>query len=80
MSDVIFRRDEHGRPIAEDGWPISGNAKVSEAAVAGALSESKVYLMISRGELPTQRFGRSVRIPWSVVRERLLNPSAGMMQ
>lgn len=70
-----FRRDDHGRPIADDGYPLTGNARVCEVAMAAGIAQSSVYLMIARGELPTQRFGRAIRVPWSVVRERFLTPS-----
>jgi len=48
--------------------------RVAEVAEALALSRSKVASMISRGELPAERIGRSVRIEASAleawVRER----------
>jgi len=69
MSETI-KRDERGRPIAEDGYPLGGNATIAETAAASGLSASKIYLMINRGELRAQRHGRSVRVPWQAVREQ----------
>ncbi|MEJ7593023.1 MAG: helix-turn-helix domain-containing protein [Planctomycetaceae bacterium] len=72
MSETI-KRDERGRPISDDGYPLGGNATIAETAAASGLSGSKIYLMINRGELPAQRHGRSVRVPWQAVRERFFS-------
>ena len=64
-----LRRDEKGRPIAADGYPLSGLASVAEVVTATGLSRSQIYNMINRGEILTKRFGRSVRIPWQVLRD-----------
>lgn len=61
--------DALGRPVASDGYPISGLATVDEAATALSLSRSQIYAMIHRGELACRRFGRACRIPWATVRE-----------
>ena len=66
-----FRRDDKGRPIAEDGWPISGLASIPEAIAVSGLSRSKVYGMLDR-EIPTRRYGRSRRIEWTVLRRLFL--------
>lgn len=63
------RKDERGRPIADDGYPLAGLASVREVANASALSVGAIYLMINSGELESRRFGRSVRVPWQAVRE-----------
>ncbi len=68
----IFR-DEKGRPCAADGWPISGLATVQEVATVSRLSLSKIYLMIASGEMESRRVGRSLRVPWSVVRSMFLD-------
>lgn len=69
-------KTEFTRPTAEDGYPISGLAKIGEVVVASGLSRSKVYAMLSSGELPSLRFGKSRRVAWQVVRELFLTPSS----
>ncbi len=64
-----MKRDEQGRPVADDGYPTGGLASISEVATASSLSIAMIYKMISGGELECRRIGRSVRIPWSAVRE-----------
>ncbi len=78
MSEAMLQRDERGRPIAGDGYPLGGNATVAETSAAGSLSESKVYLMIQAGELAAVRYGRSVRIPWQEVRRMFLQTSGDL--
>jgi predicted DNA-binding transcriptional regulator AlpA len=75
MSDV--KRDEQGRPLAEDGWPMSGLARIPEAVAASGLSRSKLYAEIRAGRLATKVFGRSRRIPWSEVRRAFLSDAGG---
>lgn len=65
-------RDEKGRPLADDGWPVSGLATVAEVCAASSISRSQVYAMLQAGKLPSRQFGRSRRIPWSIVREVFL--------
>jgi excisionase family DNA binding protein len=74
MSQIpeIFR-DERGRPCAADGWPISGLATVQEVASVSGLAPSTIYQMIASGELESRRFGRSLRVPWSLVRSMFLD-------
>ena len=62
-------RDQSGRLLAHDGWPVGGLASVKDVCHASSLSRSKIYAMIESGELPVLRFGRAVRVPWRVVRE-----------
>ncbi len=64
-----LRRDEKGRPIAADGYPLTGLASVAEVVAATGLSRSQIYAMIQRGDLATKRFGRSVRVPWQLLRD-----------
>ena len=64
-----IRRDERGRPIAEDGYPISGLASVNEVSALTSLSIGQVYKMVHAGDLESIRFGRSVRVPWTALRE-----------
>ncbi len=65
-----FRRDDKGRPIAEDGWPKAGLAHAKEAAAYSSHAISTIYAMIASGELPSQSFGRSRRVPWVEVRRK----------
>ena len=65
-------KDEKGRPLAADGWPVSGLARVSEVCAASGLSRSKIYMEIREGRLDTKCFGRSRRVPWSEVRRLFL--------
>lgn len=44
-------------------WETVLLMRPGEAAVALGIGRSKVYELISTGELPTVRIGRSVRIP-----------------
>lgn len=67
-----LRRDEKGRPLAEDGYPISGLAHVKTIAAIADMSKSAIYQMIASGELPSRPFGRSRRVEWRVVRETFL--------
>ena len=69
-----FRRDDKGRPIAEDGWPISGLACIDEVIAASGLSRSKIYQGMASGNIPSRRFGRSKRVEWAVVRRLFLAP------
>jgi excisionase family DNA binding protein len=62
-------RDDKGRPVGTDGYPISGLATADEAAVALGISRSQIYSMMNTGELPSRRFGRARRIPWAIIRE-----------
>ena len=74
-------KDEKGRPIAEDGYPISGLATAAEVAAVSSLARSTVYLMMSTGELESRPFGRSRRVPWSAVRRMFLEtPDSGGAQ
>jgi excisionase family DNA binding protein len=67
--EKALRRDEKGRPIAADGYPLTGLASVAEVVAATGLSRSQIYAMIQRGDLATKRFGRSVRVPWQLLRD-----------
>lgn len=67
-----FLRDEKGRPIAADGYPTGGLARAREVAAFAGLAMSTIYAMIASGELPSKPFGRSRRVPWSVVRANFL--------
>ena len=69
IESTTVLRDEVGRPIAPDGYPISGLATVTEVVVASGLCPSTVYNMIKTDKLKSQKFGRSVRVPWQVLRE-----------
>jgi excisionase family DNA binding protein len=70
--DDDIRRDEKGRPLADDGYPISGMATVQDAIAVSSLSRTHIYDLMTRNELQSMRFGRSRRIPWSALRELFL--------
>jgi len=42
-----------------------GLCSIPEAAKFLSLSRAKVYQAIDAGDIPSKRFGRSVRIPWA---------------
>lgn len=77
MSEDTMRRDEFGRPIADDGYPIAGLGTISEAVSVSRLSRSQIYNMINRHELEAVRFGRSRRITWQSIREKFLTSEVG---
>ena len=47
----------------DDGRP-AGLASITAAAEFLSLSRNKLYQLVNSGEVPSRRFGRSVRIPW----------------
>jgi len=65
-------KKEIQKPLAADGWPVSGMAQIDEVCAASSLSRSKVYSMLTSGELPSVRFGRSRRVSWATVRRMFL--------
>lgn len=67
-----LKRDEYGRPIADDGYPIAGLGTINEAVAVSRLSRSQIYNLINRQELEAVRFGRSRRITWQSIREKFL--------
>lgn len=69
----IVRRDEKGRPIGRDGYPLGGLATIPEFAAATAIGVSTTYALIVSGEIPAKRIGRSRRIEWRVIRDRFLD-------
>ena len=72
MTETDIQRDEKGRVIAPDGWPVSGCATITEAIAVSSLSRSKLYNMIDAGELESKRFGKSRRITWASIRQTFL--------
>lgn len=44
--------------------------RAAEVAAMLGLSRSEVYRLIDRGEIPSSRFGRSVRVPRRWVEQR----------
>lgn len=70
-----FAKDEKGRPIADDGYPVSGLATINELAAIVSLSRSKIYQKINDGSIPSVTFGRSRRVQWPVVRKLFLTPA-----
>jgi len=71
-------RDEKGRPVAADGWPIDGCANVREVVAVSSLSRSKIYELMTSGTLPTVCFGKSRRVRWSDVRRLFLSGNGGV--
>lgn len=67
-----FRRDDPGRPIAADGYPLSGLAAVEDLVLISGLSRPLLYARTSSGEMPSRKFGRARRVEWSVVRQLFL--------
>ena len=65
---AVAGKDEHGRPIADDGWPSGGLARIAEAQAFLGLSRSKIYGLLCDGSLSAVRFGKSKRIRWSDLR------------
>lgn len=63
--------DDKGRPIADDGYPVSGLATVEEASAVLALSKSQIYAMIATKQLASKSFGRAKRVLWSSIRDLL---------
>jgi len=63
-----MQKDNAGRPVAADGWPVAGLAKVDEARLFLALSRSKLYELLRSGALASQTFGKSRRIRWAELR------------
>lgn len=68
----VLRRDEQGRVVADDGYPVVGLATIAEAVTISGLSRSHIYSLLSRGELVAKRFGRSRRITWASLRAAFL--------
>lgn len=68
----VVRRDERGRIVAEDGYPVAGLATTAEAVALSGLSRSQIYAMLRRGELHGRRFGRVLRISWHSLRAAFL--------
>lgn len=73
MVETEIQRDEKGRALAPDGWPISGCATINEVVAVSSLSRSKLYNMIEAGELETKRFGKSRRVTWASIRQTFLS-------
>ena len=69
---TIVGYDDRGRPVADDGYPIAGPAKISEAVAVSTLSRSAVYAMLD-SVLPTKKFGRSRRVDWADIRRVFLD-------
>ncbi len=42
-----------------------GLAAIPAAAAFLSMSRGKLYMMLNAGEIPSRRFGKSVRIPWA---------------
>ena len=72
-------QDSKGRPVATDGYPVSGLATAKEVATVTGLSLSSIYGMITSGKLPSRPFGRSRRVEWIVVRRMFLSPQVSML-
>ena len=68
-----LRRDDLGRMVAADGYPLAGLAFIDDATAIGAMSRSHIYSMVRNGELEAKRFGRSCRITWASIRQAFLS-------
>ena len=42
-----------------------GLSSIPDAAAFLSISRGKLYMMLNSGEIPSNRFGKSVRIPWA---------------
>jgi predicted DNA-binding transcriptional regulator AlpA len=73
MAETEIQRDEKGRTLAPDGYPIAGCGTVGEVIAVSGLSRSKIYNMIDAEELETKRFGKSLRITWASIRQTFLS-------
>jgi excisionase family DNA binding protein len=51
--------------------PEPGFASPIQAAWYLSLSKAMIHKMINDGEVPTVRYGRSVRIPWNWLRSQV---------
>ena len=72
VGTVEVRRDERGRIVGEDGYPLAGLATTAEAVAISGLSRSHIYALIARGQLEVRRYGRSHRITWQSLRQAFL--------
>jgi len=72
MEQAAINRDEKGRVLADDGYPLSGLATINEGVAVSGLSRSKVYEMIRTGQLESRQFGKSRRITWASIRQNFL--------
>lgn len=73
VDETQMRRDERGRVVAADGYPVAGLATIAEAVTVSGLSRSHIYALLSRGELESRRFGRSLRITWASLRTAFID-------
>jgi excisionase family DNA binding protein len=51
--------------MKDAGKTQQGLAAIPVAATYLSISKGKLYQGIQTGEIPSKRFGRSVRIPWA---------------
>ncbi|GAB5444941.1 MAG: hypothetical protein Fues2KO_52900 [Fuerstiella sp.] len=72
----IVGRDDLGRPIAADGWPVGGLATVKELVAFTGMSRGKLYVMLD-GPIPSIRIGGNRRVDWRIVRKLFGEASAG---
>jgi len=77
MNGTEIQRDELGRVVGDDGYPIGGMATINEAVAVSGLSRSKIYDMITREQLEAKRFGKSRRITWQSLRGAFLTSEVG---
>jgi len=76
MAEAEIQRDEKGRILHPDGWPLSGCATIAEAMAVSSLSRSKIYLMITQHDLEAKKFGKARRITWQSLRKAFLTSEA----
>ena len=58
-------------PPARRSVPEKLALRPAEAAETLGISRSKLYALMARGEVPTIRIGKSLRVPMAALRERL---------
>ena len=74
--ELTLKVDAADRVLGSDGLPAGGLASVVDIQRVTQFSRSQVYKMIADRRIECKRFGRSVRVPWSVVRSTFLEADA----
>ncbi|MEO2030444.1 MAG: hypothetical protein ABGZ35_00005 [Planctomycetaceae bacterium] len=71
-----IRRDEKGRVIAPDGYPLAGLATANEGMAVSSLSRAEFHKPMRDGRIPSRMYGRIRRIQWAMLRRLLLESNA----
>ena len=64
-----------GSPVVNSSLVPKGLARIPEAAQFLSISRAKAYKLVNDGEIPSKRFGKSVRIPWEWLLKQAEIPS-----